>query len=159
MVQKGKRMCDHYAGRDERRHPPPPLAHEREEPTREMFLTEKEYRSYGLRGERRISDISSHAAPALDHYWKDYGLRDVVRPDPVPSSGRQDYQPYSFDTRREYPLADMHPDYHRMVNIPFSVAAWMESHLDLHRREVDPVDRVYGHSQHRGYDLRLLWRS
>lgn len=170
---------DHYAGRDERRYPL--LAHDRdqhfanqgvrEEPTREMVLTEKEYRSYSLRGERSNSDLPSRTAPALDPYWGDYKRRrqlDAVHLDAVPSRREyvyagsssldyQDYQACSFDSRREYPVADRYPDYLRRVNISSSEAYRTESDHDLHTREVDPADRIFSRSQPAEYDLRRYW--
>lgn len=167
---------DTYAGRDERRYPP--RVHERdqlvahlevrEEPPREMFLTENEYRAYGLRGERRKSDLPSRAASSSDPYWEDYDRRrqsDVVNQDAVtarrdylhagPSySDYQGYQTYSFDSRREYPLADRYPEYPRRGNVSSSEAYWTEPDRDIRRREVDQIDRIYSRSQHTEYDLR-----
>lgn len=166
---------DTYAGRDERRFPPHVrerdqlVAHRevREELPREMFLTESEYRAYGLRGERRKSDLPNRAASSLDPYWEDYERRqsDVVNQDAVaarrdyvhagPSySDYQGYRTYSFDSRRQYPLDDRYPDYLRGRNVSSSEGYWTEPDRDIRRREIDPIDRIYSHSQHAEYDVR-----
>ncbi|XP_031377054.1 uncharacterized protein LOC116192603 isoform X1 [Punica granatum] len=167
---------DPYAGRDERRYPL--LAREgdrltanrevRAEPPREMFLTEADYRAYGLRGWRRYSDLPSRAAPPLDPYWEDYEKRrqpDLVYRDAVPArreyvyanpsySDYRDCQTYSsYDARREYPIVHRYPDYQRRAAVSSSEAYPTESNRDLRRRERDPVDRIYTEYDMRRYHI------
>ncbi|PON73987.1 Development/cell death domain containing protein [Parasponia andersonii] len=93
----------------------------REGSPRNLYLTEKEYRTYGLRGERRNLTPPSHASdPTLETYRRDYerehllrhpnlvlrdtvpAHRETVHADPLYLSERE-YPAYSHGARRELP--------------------------------------------------------
>ncbi|KAL5566195.1 hypothetical protein UlMin_029359, partial [Ulmus minor] len=93
----------------------------REEAPRNLYLTEKEYRTYGLRGERRDrTPPPPVAAPVVETYRRDYereqllrhpnvvlrdtipAYRETIHPEPLYLNDRE-YQPYNLQARRELP--------------------------------------------------------
>lgn len=86
----------------------------REDIHRDLYLSEKEYRAYGLQGERRNSTLQHHISPRSGSYLGDYReqllrqpntvhseslpmQRDIIRSDPLYLSGR----PYDLGAARE----------------------------------------------------------
>ncbi|XP_022743809.1 uncharacterized protein LOC111294662 [Durio zibethinus] len=55
----------------------------REDIHRDLYLSEKEYRAYGLQGERRSSTLQHHIAPRLGPYQGDYREQLLCQPEPV----------------------------------------------------------------------------
>ncbi|XVE90161.1 hypothetical protein DITRI_Ditri20bG0055800 [Diplodiscus trichospermus] len=83
----------------------------------DLYLSEKEYRAYGLQGERRNSTLQHHIAPRLGSYPRDYRepplhqpdvvhresvptQRDIIRSDPLYLTDRE-YRNYDLGARRE----------------------------------------------------------
>lgn len=101
---------------------------QREEIPRERYLTEKEYRAFGLQGERRNLTPPSHIAPTLETYQRDYERehllrqpdhmyrdaisaqretipqRESIRTDPL-YLNEKEYQAYGLVARQELPSA------------------------------------------------------
>ncbi|GLT65532.1 hypothetical protein SLA2020_379610 [Shorea laevis] len=101
---------------------------QREEIPRERYLTEKEYRAFGLQGERRNLTPPSHIAPTLETYQRDYERehllrqpdhmyrdaisaqretipqRESIRADPL-YLNEKEYQAYGLVARQELPSA------------------------------------------------------
>jgi hypothetical protein len=94
----------------------------REEIPRDLFLTEREYRTYGLQGERTNLNPPSQYLPTLETYQKDYEREHLLRQpdhiyrDAVPAHretlysdhlyfNEKDYQNYGLGARRELPTA------------------------------------------------------
>jgi len=93
---------------------------QREEIPRERYLTEKEYRTFGLQGDRRNLTPPSHIAPTLETYQRDYerehllrqpdhmyrdavsAHRETIRADPLYLNERE-YQAYGLVGRHELP--------------------------------------------------------
>ncbi|XP_054806635.1 uncharacterized protein LOC129309219 [Prosopis cineraria] len=100
----------------------------REEAPRDLFLTERDYRAYGLQGDRSVVNPPSHVHPRLDRYERDYErdhrqhlgpiYRDNVpvhaetlRPDP-PYLDEIKYQAYSRGARLDFANDPYHHAYH-----------------------------------------------
>lgn len=94
----------------------------REEIPRDLFLTEREYRTYGLQGERTNLNPPSQYLPTSETYQKDYEREHLLRQpdhiyrDAVPAHretlysdhlyfNEKDYQNYGLGARRELPTA------------------------------------------------------
>lgn len=94
----------------------------REEIPRDLFLTEREYRTYGLQGERTNLNPPSQYVPTSETYQKDYEREHLLRQpdhiyrDAVPAHretlysdhlyfNEKDYQNYGLGARRELPTA------------------------------------------------------
>ncbi|PPD80503.1 hypothetical protein GOBAR_DD22563 [Gossypium barbadense] len=92
-------------------------SNKREDGHRDLYLSEKEYRTYGLLGERRNLTPQYHIAPTLTSYLGDYRepplrqpdtayresvplQRDVVRSDPLRLTERE-YRTYDLGATRE----------------------------------------------------------
>ncbi|XP_040965137.1 uncharacterized protein [Gossypium hirsutum] len=92
-------------------------SNKREDGHRDLYLSEKEYRTYGLLGERRNLTPQHHIAPTLTSYLGDYRepplrqpdtayresvplQRDVVRSDPLRLTERE-YRTYDLGATRE----------------------------------------------------------
>lgn len=124
---------DHYADSHTRSYNV--LSHERdrrierrEETSRDLFLTEKDYRAYGLQGDRSIASHQSHLNPIPDPYKRDYERdhlhrRDSIYRDNVSAraeNSRADppylddtkYLDYHQGTRHEYKDDPYHQVYH-----------------------------------------------
>ncbi|KAG2695378.1 hypothetical protein I3760_07G011000 [Carya illinoinensis] len=89
---------------------------------REFYPTEKEYRSHGLRGDRRKLNPPPHVTPPIETYQMDYervhllrqpdhlymeavpAQRETVRADPL-YINEKEYQAYGLGTRREMPTS------------------------------------------------------
>ncbi|KAK6289060.1 hypothetical protein POUND7_000601 [Theobroma cacao] len=55
----------------------------REDIRHDLYLSEKEYRAYGLQGERRNLTLQHHVAPTSSSYRRDYGEQLLRQPDTV----------------------------------------------------------------------------
>ena len=95
-------------GRDRHREEAP---RHREEVPRELYVSEKDYRTYGLQVERRNLDPVPLPRPYLETYHRDHDRdyqlrhleqpqREVVRSDHVHFNGK-DYPVYSIDSRSQ----------------------------------------------------------
>ncbi|XP_062084616.1 uncharacterized protein LOC133790835 [Humulus lupulus] len=127
----------------------------REEGSRNLYLTEKEYRTYGLRGERRnLTPPSRIPDPTLDTYDRDYerehlpmhpnlALRDTVpaqretiRADPLYLNER-DYPAYNLGPRRELLPPVAANDLDRYAKDPYYAHYYPGSSLDPYLRRDD----------------------
>ncbi|XVF06582.1 hypothetical protein REPUB_Repub06bG0061800 [Reevesia pubescens] len=89
----------------------------REDIHRDLYLSEKEYRAYGLQGERRNLTVQHPIAPRLGSYQRDHGeplvrqpdmvyresvpmQRDIIRSDPLYLTERE-YRTYDLGATRE----------------------------------------------------------
>ncbi|KAI9079453.1 hypothetical protein K1719_038535 [Acacia pycnantha] len=104
--------------RIERREEAPRWIEQREEARRDLFLTEREYRAYGLQGDRSVISPPSHVNPRLDPYERDYERDHRQRLSPIyqdslhvhaetlrldpPYLDETKYQAYSLGARHEY---------------------------------------------------------
>ncbi|XP_030503779.2 uncharacterized protein LOC115719036 [Cannabis sativa] len=142
---------------------------QREEGHRNLYLTEKEYRTYGLRGERRNLTPPFIPDPNLDSYHRDreHLLR---QPNPIradPYLNERDYPAYNLGLRHELPppvaANDLDPytkdpyyaryfpgssldPYLRRDDIPYSAGGIRDTYVadgadHLRRREVEHLDR------------------
>ncbi|XP_059437208.1 uncharacterized protein LOC132170299 [Corylus avellana] len=93
---------------------------QREEIPRERYLTEKEYRAFGLQGERINLTPPSHIAPTMETYQRDYerehllrqpdhmyrdaisAHRETIHADPL-YLNEKEYQTYGLVARQEFP--------------------------------------------------------
>lgn len=141
------------------------LPHERER--RDLFLTEKDYRAYGLQGDRRNLTPPSHVNPILEPYKRDHGREhlhqlDSIYRDDVPSQSHverlrtdplylneREYDAYGHRVRDDYrygaSLRDPYsqPSYRYEFSSSSSVdGRTMSRDDDLHRRETIQ-DRPY----------------
>ena len=89
---------------------------------RELYLTESEYRAYGLQGERKNLSTPSQLMPTLEMYQKEYEREHLPRQpdylyrDAIPAQretpsidplyiNEKEYQVYGLGARRELPPA------------------------------------------------------
>ncbi|XP_039030514.1 uncharacterized protein LOC120164965 [Hibiscus syriacus] len=84
----------------------------RENGHRDLYLSEKEYRAYGLLGERRNLSPQHHIAPTLTSYLGDHREPPLRRPDtvyrePVPSQRDTIRSEPLYLTEREYQTYDL----------------------------------------------------
>ncbi|XP_028765100.1 uncharacterized protein LOC114723112 [Neltuma alba] len=117
--------------RIEQREEVPRRIERREEARRDLFLTERDYRAYGLQGDRSVVDPPSHVNPRLDRYERDYERdrrqhvgpiygdnvlvhAETLRPDP-PYLDETKYQAYSRGTRHDY-ANDLYHHYHHSTS-------------------------------------------
>ncbi|KAK3023666.1 hypothetical protein RJ639_043547 [Escallonia herrerae] len=93
---------DHY-NYDDRRLPYRDVPSiKKEDFRRDTFLSEKEYRTYGLRGERpNLAPLESRVSPTLEPYRRVNASEHLRQPSPVYGLHREDYQHLQY---REVPL-------------------------------------------------------
>ncbi|KAI3407199.1 DCD domain-containing protein [Psidium guajava] len=179
---------DPYADHQSRRLPE--LAHERDRrvvdrkpapwPTaesREMYLTEQEYRAFGLRGERRNSDLSRHISPTVRPYQEDHERKRIRRlPEEIHREAAPALREYAVGRRysndREYGTYSLHPreELHNQVppragtsaaafnsyrEDPYDAyqhgAASVDPYARRSRREDIPSGSLYGGSRRESY--------
>ncbi|EXB67642.1 hypothetical protein L484_010208 [Morus notabilis] len=162
-----KQARDSHANGDSRAHRL--LAHERDhrrdhrevqrqESPRNLYLTEKEYRTYGLRGERRNLTPPAHISdPPLETYRRDYDRERLLRPpnvvlrDTVPVAdplylSERDYQGYGLSARREVPPAlpsALDPYAKDPYYAYYYGSSTVDRYLPLQRREDVPLSSPY----------------
>lgn len=140
---------DHHRGHREVR---------RQESPRNLYLTEKEYRTYGLRGERRNLTPPVHIPdPPSETYWRDYDREQLLRLPHVPSRdtvpaadppylSERDYQAYALSARREVPLDPYAKDPYHSYYYGSSI---VDRYLPPQRREDIPLSSSYSISGRR----------
>lgn len=140
---------DHHRGHREVR---------RQESPRNLYLTEKEYRTYGLRGERRnLTPPVRIPDPPSETYRRDYDreqllrlphvpLRDTVPAADPPYLSERDYQAYALSARREVPLDPYAKDPHHSYYYSSSI---VDRYLPPQRREDIPLSSSYSISGRR----------
>ena len=133
----------------------------REESPRNLYLSEKEYRTYGLRGERGNLTPPSHIPdPTLETHRRDYereqllrhpnlvlrdpAHRETVRADPLYLSERE-YLAYGLGGRRELPPSVPAPGLDPYAKDPHYAYYYSGSSVDPYlppqrRDEIPPVD-------------------
>lgn len=125
---------------------------EREEIPRDLYLSEKDYRAYGLQGERRnMAAQQHHIAPPLDPY-----RREVTHADPLYL--REDpYRTYDLGARLQMPSAvastssaalDSYPNYSRDYGAISGDAYLRSTRTDTYSFAADPQS---GYQQTRLY--------
>ncbi|XP_048134702.1 microtubule-associated protein futsch-like [Rhodamnia argentea] len=180
---------DPYAEHQSRRLPE--LAHESDRPvvgrelaprpraeSREMYLTEQEYRAFGLRGERRNADFRRHISPTLRPYREDHERERIRR---LPEEIHREAAPArrdnavgrSYTSDRGYRTYSLHPREELHSQVPpragTSAAAafnsYQEDPYDAYqhgaasadpyahrsRREDIPSGSLYGRSRRESY--------
>lgn len=137
----------------------------REEVPRDLYMTEKEYRAYGLKGERKTL-ITNHISAPLDPYQRGHerGQQRLLRhPDPIYSNSipvtrepvradtlrltEREYQTYNVGSRHELPsrvspVATSLDSYHRDPYSTYSYgASSVDPYLPPPRREDNAAAR------------------
>ncbi|KAH7529489.1 hypothetical protein FEM48_Zijuj05G0189400 [Ziziphus jujuba var. spinosa] len=119
---RDKHGRDPHVNDDARTYPVHVATTRRKESSRNLFMTEKEYRAYGLSGERSLTHPSHITTPPLDPYQRDYerkhlrrhqnliyreavpDQRETLHADPFYMDDKE-YQVYSLGARHELPSA------------------------------------------------------
>ncbi|KAK4264525.1 hypothetical protein QN277_025687 [Acacia crassicarpa] len=118
--------------RIERREEAPRWIEHREKARRDLFLTEREYRTYGLQGDKSVISPLSHVNPRLDPYERDYERDHHQRLSPIyqdnlhvhaetlrldpPYLDETKYQAYSRGARHEYANDPYQHAYHHSTS-------------------------------------------
>lgn len=125
----------------------------REEIPRNLFITEKEYQTYGLLGERSLSCHSHFTAPPLDSYYRDYERehlprhQNVIHRDVVPGQRETLHADTIYRDNKEY-LA------YNLADRPSAARATATSAIALDVYSKDPYYGYYQSNSSMAYQRR-----